>query len=59
MCENNKIGQLNDFGFVGLHKEVESMLEFKAKHSDPLRFPNYYKILYMWHIARGNYRNGE
>ena len=59
MCENNEVGRLNSLGFVGFQKEVEAMLGFKARNSDPLRFPNYYKVLYSWHIARGDYRSGE
>jgi nuclear pore complex protein Nup160 len=59
MCENNEVGRLNSLGFVGFQKEVENMLSFKARNSDPLRFPNYYKVLYSWHIARGDYRSGK
>lgn len=58
MCESNEVGRLNSLGFVGFQKDVESMLSFKARNSDPLRFPNYYKVLYSWHISRGDYRSG-
>ncbi|WWC88782.1 uncharacterized protein L201_003695 [Kwoniella dendrophila CBS 6074] len=57
MCENNEVGRLNSLGFIGFQKDVEEMLRFKARNSDPLRFPNYYKVLYSWHIARGDYRS--
>ncbi|WVQ96857.1 hypothetical protein IAU59_003964 [Kwoniella sp. CBS 9459] len=57
MCENNEVGRLNSLGFIGFQKDVEEMLRFKARNSDPLRFPNYYKVLYSWHISRGDYRS--
>ncbi|ORY31381.1 nucleoporin Nup120/160-domain-containing protein [Naematelia encephala] len=56
MCEANEVGRLNSLGFVGFQKDVEVILDFKARNSDPLRFPNYYKVLYSWHISRGDYR---
>lgn len=59
MCEHNEVGRLNSLGFVGMQKDVEALLSFKARNSDPLRFPNYYKVLYSWHISRGDYRSGE
>jgi nuclear pore complex protein Nup160 len=59
MCESNEVGRLTQFGFVGFQDEVEKTLRFKARNSDPLRFPNYYKVLYSWHIFRGDYRSGE
>ncbi|KAJ1799176.1 hypothetical protein LPJ59_002014, partial [Coemansia sp. RSA 2399] len=44
--------------FAGLQEDVERSLLFKARHSDILvSRPNYYKILYSFHIHRGNYRN--
>jgi len=59
MCECNEVGRLNSLSFIGLQQDVEDILAFKARNSDPLRFPNYYKVLYSWHISRGNYRSGE
>lgn len=59
MCEQNEVGRLNSLGFVGMQKDVEALLSYKARNSDPLRFPNYYKVLYSWHISRGDYRSGE
>lgn len=58
MCENNEVGRLNALGFIGFQPKVEELLSFKARNSDPLRYPNYYKVLYSWHIARGDYRSG-
>ncbi|KAJ1965275.1 hypothetical protein GGI12_000879 [Dipsacomyces acuminosporus] len=43
--------------FTGLQEDVERNLLFKARHSDLLAKPNYYKILYAFHVYRGNYRN--
>ncbi|GMK57727.1 hypothetical protein CspeluHIS016_0405610 [Cutaneotrichosporon spelunceum] len=57
MCEANEIGRLNSLGFIGFQKEVEERLNFKARNSDPLRTPNYYEVLYSWHISRGDYRS--
>lgn len=59
MCEANEVGRLNQLSFIGLQKEVENLLSYKARNSDPLRFPNYYKVLYSWYISRGDYRSGE
>lgn len=59
MCEHNEVGRLNALSFVGMQKDVERLLSYKARNSDPLRFPNYYKVLYSWHISRGDYRSGE
>lgn len=57
MCEANEIGRLNSLGFIGFQKEVEERLNFKARNSDPLRSPNYYQVLYSWHISHGDYRS--
>lgn len=57
MCEANEVGQLNSLGFIGFQNDVEERLNFKARNSDPLRSPNYYKVLYSWHISRGDYRS--
>ncbi len=59
MCESSEVGRLNSLGFVGFQKDVEAILSFKARNSDPLRFPNYYKVLYSWHISKGDYRSGQ
>lgn len=59
MCENDQVKRLCQFSFVGLQNEVERVLWAKAKASDATRFPNYYKVLYSYHIFRGDFRNGE
>ncbi|OXB37292.1 hypothetical protein LQV05_003644 [Cryptococcus neoformans] len=57
MCEKNEVGRLNSLGFIGFQRDVEELLRFKARNSDPLRRPNYYKVLYSWHVTRGDYRS--
>jgi nuclear pore complex protein Nup160 len=57
MCEANEVGRLVSLGFIGFQRDVEERLNFKARNSDPLRTPNYYKVLYSWHISRGDYRS--
>lgn len=57
MCEANEVGRLNRLGFIGFQQLVEDRLNYKARNSDPLRFPNYYKVLYSWHISHGDYRS--
>lgn len=59
MCHANQVDRLTQFTFVGLQEVVERTLAFKARHSDPLAFPNYLLVLYSWHICRGDYRNGS
>ncbi|KAJ1718926.1 hypothetical protein LPJ53_006211, partial [Coemansia erecta] len=46
----------------GLQEEVERTLLFKARNSDlllaaPAAAPNYYRILYAFHVYRGGHRN--
>ncbi|KAJ1818307.1 hypothetical protein LPJ75_001481, partial [Coemansia sp. RSA 2598] len=59
LCERDQgISVLCRLTFPGLQEEIERTLLFKARHSDLLvPRPNYYKILYSFHIYRGNYRN--
>ncbi|KAJ1885583.1 hypothetical protein LPJ66_010047, partial [Kickxella alabastrina] len=59
LCERaGGIAVLCRLTFPGLQEEVERSLLFKARHSDPaVPRPNYYRILYAFHIYRGNYRN--
>lgn len=57
MCEAHEVGRLVSLGFIGFQRDVEERLNFKARNSDPLRTPNYYKVLYSWHISRGDYRS--
>ncbi|KAJ2890007.1 hypothetical protein IWW38_004369, partial [Coemansia aciculifera] len=58
LCEREGgVAMLCRLSFPGLHEEVERNLLFKARHSDLLGKPNYYRILYSFHVYRGNYRN--
>ncbi|KAJ2805385.1 hypothetical protein H4R20_002110 [Coemansia guatemalensis] len=58
LCEREGgVAILCRLGFPGLQEEIERNLLFKARHSDILALPNYYKILYSFHVYRGNYRN--
>lgn len=57
MCEANQIDTLARLGFVGYHVEVERTLSFKARHADPFAWPDYAKVLYAWHVFRGDYRS--
>jgi hypothetical protein len=59
MCHAGEVDRLTQFTFVGFQDVVERTLSFKARHSDPMAFPNYLLVLYAWHVRRGDYRNGE
>ncbi|CCM04030.1 uncharacterized protein FIBRA_06187 [Fibroporia radiculosa] len=59
MCEENAVERLMSFNFAGLADEVEDALSFKARNADPRIRPFYSRILYSWHVSRGDYRNGE
>ncbi|KAJ2727064.1 hypothetical protein GGI07_000182 [Coemansia sp. Benny D115] len=59
LCERDQgVPVLCRLAFPGLQEEIERNLLFKARHSNLLQSkPNYYRILYSFHIYRGNYRN--
>lgn len=57
MCEEGHIQPLLHFTFPGLQSEVEKTLSFKARNSDPLSVPNYYAVLYSYHIFRGDLKS--
>ncbi|KAM0756678.1 hypothetical protein T439DRAFT_309129 [Meredithblackwellia eburnea MCA 4105] len=57
MCENGQVELLTKWSFVGLQGELEQWLSFLARNSDPLATPNYYRILYAYHMAKGDYRS--
>jgi hypothetical protein len=59
MCENGQVDQLTHYSFIGLQGELERNLSFRARNSDPFSHPNYYKILYAYHMSKGDYRNGK
>lgn len=58
MCHNNQIQALLSLPFVGLENQVEQELTFRARNSDPMSTPNYYQILFAWHIMKTDYRQG-
>jgi hypothetical protein len=58
LCENSQISLLCDLPFIGLVEEVRKVLEEKARFGDIAKSPNFYSILYAFHIKRGNYRQG-
>ncbi|SPO20321.1 related to nuclear pore complex protein Nup160 [Ustilago trichophora] len=57
MCEEGHIQPLLHFTFPGLQSEVERTLSFKARNSDPLSVPNYYSVLYSYHVFRGDLKS--
>ncbi|KAH9482452.1 Nuclear pore complex protein Nup160 [Psilocybe cubensis] len=59
MCEGNAVAKLMSFDFSGIASEVEAALAFKARNTDPRIQPCYSRILYTWHIRRGDYRNAS
>ncbi|GAA6005692.1 hypothetical protein JCM10207_005297 [Rhodosporidiobolus poonsookiae] len=48
---------LTRYSFAGLEADLERNLAFRARNSDPLARPNYYKVLYAYHVAKGDYRS--
>ncbi len=57
MCEEGHIQPLLHFTFPGLQSDVEKTLSFKARNSDPLSVPNYYSVLYSYHVFRGDLKS--
>lgn len=59
MCENGQVDALTRYSFAGLEADLERNLAFRARNSDPLAVPNYYKILYAFYISKGDLRSGK
>ncbi|GAA5854614.1 hypothetical protein JCM9279_005711 [Rhodotorula babjevae] len=57
VCENGAAALLTTYSFSGLEAELERNLSFRARNSDPLAPPNYYKVLYAYHVAKGDFRS--
>ncbi|BGP29003.1 hypothetical protein JCM10296v2_000739 [Rhodotorula toruloides] len=57
VCENGAASLLTTFSFSGLEADLERNLAFRARNSDPLARPNYYRVLYAYHTAKGDYRS--
>lgn len=58
MCEKGKLSFLNELPYVEMVNDVDDILQQKARTSDIMQQPNYYEILYAFHIFRGNYNKG-
>jgi len=58
VCENGATSLLTTLSFVGLEGDLERNLAFRARNSDPLAQPDYYKVLYAYHVSKGDYRSG-
>ncbi len=59
MCEAGQVADLLHFNFASLQSEIEDTLSFKARNSDPFSTPDYFKILYAYHMHRGDLKSGE
>jgi hypothetical protein len=59
MAEADAVDRLISFNFMSFQDEVEQILAWKARNTDPRAQPDYFKILYAWYIVRGDYRSGR
>ncbi|GAA5862780.1 hypothetical protein JCM8547_006543 [Rhodosporidiobolus lusitaniae] len=57
VCDNGATALLTQYSFAGLEADLERNLAFRARNSDPLARPNYYKVLYAYHVSKGDYRS--
>lgn len=57
MCETGHVSQLLEFNFAGLQAEVERNLSFKARNCDPTALPNFFHILYSYHVHRSDFKS--
>ncbi|GAA5831797.1 hypothetical protein JCM11251_003887 [Rhodosporidiobolus azoricus] len=57
VCENGATALLTQYSFAGLEADLERNLAFRARNSDPLATPNYYKVLYAYHVSKEDYRS--
>ncbi|GAA6035119.1 hypothetical protein JCM8097_006370 [Rhodosporidiobolus ruineniae] len=57
LCENGATALLTQYSFAGLEADLERNLAFRARNSDPLAKPNYYRVLYAYHVSKGDYRS--
>jgi nuclear pore complex protein Nup160 len=56
MAETGHLSEMMSFPFNGMVDQVASILRDKARRSDVTEQPNFYRILYSFHVTRGNYR---
>ena len=63
LCDNNELRLLTvDFPFVGLAKEVETSLLFKARSEVPsigYSKTSFFKICYSYFTYRGDHQTGD
>ncbi|KAJ2559530.1 hypothetical protein EV175_000288 [Coemansia sp. RSA 1933] len=58
LCERDGgVAILCGLSFAGLQEDVERSLLFRARHGDLAARTNPYRVLYAFHVHRGNYRN--
>ena len=57
LCEAGALAELLRLHLGELQPRVERVLSFKARNAAPLSTPNYFQILYAYHIARGDYKS--
>ncbi|GAA5990570.1 hypothetical protein JCM5350_001037, partial [Sporobolomyces pararoseus] len=62
VCENGASSLITTLPFVGLESDLERNLAFRARNSDPITqtstsAPDYYKILYSFHVSKGDFRS--
>lgn len=63
LCTHGQVGLLCQLPFAGLQQEVIQVLTQKARAEDVQlmidgQSPNYYEILYAYHVFRSDYRSG-
>lgn len=57
LCEADAVSTLLRCNFLHLQAAVERTLSFKARNAPPLARPNYFDVLYAYHVARGDYKS--
>ncbi|WFC97677.1 hypothetical protein MYAM1_000396 [Malassezia yamatoensis] len=57
LCEASALPTLFRLHLGEWQPRVERVLSFKARNAEPLSFPNYFQILYAYHVARGDYKS--
>ncbi|WFD30170.1 hypothetical protein MSPP1_001187 [Malassezia sp. CBS 17886] len=57
LCEADAVSTLLRINFLELQTHVERTLSFKARNAAPHTRPDYFHILYAYHISRGDYKS--
>lgn len=55
LCEAHAVGTLLRLDLLDLQPHVERQLSFQARNAAPLARPNYFGVLYAYHVARGDH----